>query len=343
MIVLHPFPMAVKGRFLGTIRVSRTVELAVAVGALVAWLMLAAVAGVASAGPLEDAASAHERGDDATAVQLLRPLAEEGNAFAQFALGFIYDTAEGIPQDDAEAAKWYRKAADQGVAGAQYNLGAMYADGHGVPLDYVEAYKWLSVAVSRFPVENRDVAVRMRDLLAAKMTPTQVAEAQKLPANGSPSDEQIVGTTGSAPMVSWLTEIFDPAARLGHYAVLATLLFVATLLISFAVALIILIRLPSDYFCTPRTGNARHAGHGLFFSVGIVLKNLLGVVLIIIGVILSVPGLPRQGLLTVLAGLFLLDFPGKRNLLYKLVSRPLLLQAINRLRMKFSQPPLVVG
>ncbi len=56
-------------------------------------------------------------------------------------------------------------------------------------------------------------------------------------------------------MVSWLTEIFDPAARLGHYAVLATLLFVATLLISFAVALIILIRLPSDYFCTPRTGN----------------------------------------------------------------------------------------
>ena len=144
-------------------------------------------------------------------------------------------------------------------------------------------------------------------------------------------------------MVSWLTEIFDPAARLGHYAVLATLLFVATLLISFAVALIILIRLPSDYFCTPRTGNARHAGHGLFFSVGIVLKNLLGVVLIIIGVILSVPGLPGQGLLTVLAGLFLLDFPGKRNLLYKLVSRPLLLQAINRLRMKFSQPPLVVG
>ncbi len=180
MIVLHPFPMAVKGRFLGTIRVRRTVELAVAVGALVAWFMLAAVAGVASAGPVEDAASAHERGDDATAVQLLRPLAEEGNPFAQFALGFIYDTAEGIPQDDAEAAKWYRKAADQGIAGAQYNLGAMYADGHGVPLDYIEAYKWLSVAASRFPVEKRDVAVRMRDLLATKMTPTQVAEAQKL-------------------------------------------------------------------------------------------------------------------------------------------------------------------
>ena len=135
---------------------------------------------------MEDAASAHERGDDATAVQLLRPLAEEGNAFAQFALGFIYDTAKGISQDDVEAAKWYRKAADQGVAGAQYNLGAMYADGHGVSLDYVEAYKWLSVAASRFPAESRDVAVKMRDLVASKMTPTQISEAQKLARDWNP-------------------------------------------------------------------------------------------------------------------------------------------------------------
>ena len=85
------------------------------------------------------------------------------------------------------------------------------------------------------------------------------------------------------------------------------------------------------------------AGHGIFFAIGAVLKNLLGVVLILIGVILSVPGLPGQGLLTVLAGVFLLDFPGKRGFLYKLVGRPLLLHPINRLRTKFSRPPLVVG
>jgi TPR repeat protein len=149
--------------------------------------MLVAIAGIASAGPLEDAASAHERGDDATVVQLLRPLAEDGNALAQFRLGYIYDTSKAISQDDAEAAKWYRRAADQGVAGAEYNLGAMYAAGHGVPLDYVEAYKWLSIAASRFPAGSRDDAVKMRDLVAAKMTPAQIAEAQKLTREWKPN------------------------------------------------------------------------------------------------------------------------------------------------------------
>jgi hypothetical protein len=171
---------AAKQKTIRKVPLNSAFSVAVPRAALVAWLALAAVARIADAGPLDDAASAHERDDDATALQLLRPLAEDGNAFAQFALGFIYDTAKGIPQDDAEAAKWYRKAADQGLAGAQYNLGAMYADGHGVSLDYVEAYRWLSVAASRFPAENRDVAVNMRDLVAAKMTPTQIAEAQKL-------------------------------------------------------------------------------------------------------------------------------------------------------------------
>ena len=157
-------------------------ELTTLAAALTACLVLAALAGIAAAGPLEDAESAHERGDDATALRLLLPLAEEGNAFAQFALGFIYDTAKGTLRDDVEAAKWYRKAADQGVAGAQYNLGAMYADGHGVPQDYVEAYKWLTLAASRSPAsekESRDVAGKSRDLVATKMTPAQIEEAQK--------------------------------------------------------------------------------------------------------------------------------------------------------------------
>jgi TPR repeat protein len=77
--------------------------------------------------------------------------------------------------------------ADQGVAGAQYNLGAMYADAHGVPLDYVEAYKWLSVSASRFPAGSRDAAVKMRDLVAAKMTPAQIADAQKLAREWKPN------------------------------------------------------------------------------------------------------------------------------------------------------------
>ena len=115
------------------------------------------------------------------AVRLLLPLAEGGDRFAQFALGFIYDTAKGMPRDDAAAAKWYREAADQGVAGAQYNLGAMYADGHGVPRDYIEAYKWLSVAAARSTAaQDRDAALKMRDVVAKRMTPEQVTQAQQL-------------------------------------------------------------------------------------------------------------------------------------------------------------------
>lgn len=127
---------------------------------------------------------------------------------------------------------------------------------------------------------------------------------------------------------------------------MVVLLVVATLL-SLAVALTILVRLPSDYFCAPRASNDQETAHGSFFPVGIVfrnlLRNLLGAVLIGLGIILSLPGVPGQGLLTVLAGLLLLDFPGKRSLLHKLVNRPRVLQSINRLRAKFSQPSLVVG
>ena len=85
---------------------------------------------------------------------------------------------------------WYRKAADQGHAGAQNNLGVMYRDGQGVKQDYVQAHKWLNLAAARYPAsesENRDKSVKNRDLIAAKMTPAQIAEAQKLAREWKPS------------------------------------------------------------------------------------------------------------------------------------------------------------
>jgi hypothetical protein len=66
----------------------------------------------ANAGSLEDAIAADARGDYATAMRLLRPLAEQGNADAQESLGKIYKWGKGVPQDKAEAAKWYAKAAE---------------------------------------------------------------------------------------------------------------------------------------------------------------------------------------------------------------------------------------
>jgi hypothetical protein len=77
---------------------------------------LVAIARAAVAGPLEDAVAAAGRDDYATALRLFRPLADQGNALAQYALGVMYDNGQGVQQNYAEAAKWYRKAADQDEA-----------------------------------------------------------------------------------------------------------------------------------------------------------------------------------------------------------------------------------
>jgi TPR repeat protein len=185
-----------------------------------------AIAGPALADHYEDATAAYNRGDYATAVRLLLPLASGGNRTAQYNLGLMYDLGQGVPQNDAEAmrwylkaaeqgegsaqtnlgfmyangkgvpqdyaeaVKWYRKAANQGEPGGQLNLGLMYAEGEGVPQDYAEAHKWLTLAASRFPAseaDNRDAAIKNRDSVAAKMTPQQVSQAQKLASEWKPT------------------------------------------------------------------------------------------------------------------------------------------------------------
>ena len=155
---------------------------------------------------------ANNREDYATALREWRPLAEKGDALAQYNLGVLYRKGRGVPQDDVQARGWYAKAAAQGQAKAQFNLGTLYFNGEGVPKDYqqalrwfrlaadqgealaqtkmavmydegqgvpkniVQAYKWYSLAAT-----NGDKpASLLRDSLANQMTPAQIAEAQKL-------------------------------------------------------------------------------------------------------------------------------------------------------------------
>jgi uncharacterized protein len=96
-----------------------------------------------------EAQAAYERGDYATALNELRPLAEQGNAHAQASLGWMYTNGHGVPQDDAEAAKWYLLAAEQGDAFAQYMLPEMYAKGDRVPEDDVKAVKRIRLAAEQ--------------------------------------------------------------------------------------------------------------------------------------------------------------------------------------------------
>lgn len=108
----------------------------------------------ARSGQLEDGQTAYDNGDYATALGLWRPLAERGNANAEYNLGLIYQRGNGVPKDDQEAVKWFRKAADQGLVEAEFTLGWIYHDGtYGegteVAQDYSEAFKWLRKAAGQ--------------------------------------------------------------------------------------------------------------------------------------------------------------------------------------------------
>jgi TPR repeat protein len=155
---------------------------------------------------------ASTRGDYATALHEWRPLAEQGDALAQYNLGVLYRKGRGVPQDDVQARQWYAKAAAQGLAKAQFSLGTLYFNGEGTPKDYqqalrwfrlaaeqgealaqtkmaiiydegqgvpqniVQAYKWYSLAAT-----NGDKpANELRNTITSQMTPAQIAEAQKL-------------------------------------------------------------------------------------------------------------------------------------------------------------------
>jgi uncharacterized protein len=145
--------------------------------AAVAALVLAVgFAGSVAAGPFADAIAAHEKGDYATALRLMRPFADQGEASAQYNLGIAYRWGEAVPQDYAAALSWYRKAAEQGHVGARSELGFMYGLGQGVPQDYVIAHMWFNLAAAR---GYKDAAGN-RDKVGARMTPAQIAEAQRL-------------------------------------------------------------------------------------------------------------------------------------------------------------------
>ena len=117
--------------------------------AIAAIILVLSFAAPATAGPLEDADVAVKKRDYATAVRLIRPLAEQGDATAQ------------------------------------YNLGVFFDNGLDVPQDRVSAYMWFSLSAA----QGKEGAATFRDLIARRMTYAQIAEAQKLAREWKPTKE----------------------------------------------------------------------------------------------------------------------------------------------------------
>ncbi|HZL72696.1 MAG TPA: hypothetical protein VFC86_09565 [Planctomycetota bacterium] len=122
---------------------------------------------------------------------------------------------------------------------------------------------------------------------------------------------------------------------------LFALIFVVTLLGSLGVVLLVLLRLPETYFTSPRRPfmGGTHPVPRMFLFL---LKNLAGVAVVAAGILMSIPGVPGQGFLTILIGLMLVDFPGKYGFERALIRRPAVHRVINRLRARFGRPPLEV-
>jgi TPR repeat protein len=113
---------------------------------------------------------------DSKALYWFRKAAAQGFAKAQFGLGVMFYTGQGVPRDYTKALYWFRKAAAQGFADAQLSLGVMYTHGQGVPQDYVRGGKWLILAKAG-GVEQVN---KLLSSLKQRMTPAQIAEAQRL-------------------------------------------------------------------------------------------------------------------------------------------------------------------
>jgi hypothetical protein len=141
-------------------------------------------------------------------------------------------------------------------------------------------------------------------------------------------------------MQSQLDAILNFFRRLGWPSTLA--LSLGLLVGSLVVAGLVVVRWPADQFKNDTPPAFWALRHPIIRVLGLVGKNLAGVLVVMLGIIMAVPGVPGQGTLLILTGLTLVDFPGKRRLERNLIRRPSVLKLINGLRERFHRAPLEI-
>jgi hypothetical protein len=126
-----------------------------------------------------------------------------------------------------------------------------------------------------------------------------------------------------------------------QYSVALTVISIVTFLIGLVVMRYVVIYMPADYFTREdRESDWWLDQHPAVRWTLIGLKNLLGAVLLVAGLILSLPAIPGPGVILILVGLSLINLPGKRRVELWLMRFPVVHRQIDRLRAKYQQPPL---
>lgn len=142
-------------------------------------------------------------------------------------------------------------------------------------------------------------------------------------------------------MPEWLSSQLPAGWNGWEVGAIAVAISVASAVVSLIACAYVLGRLPADYFVNPAARESQAKRHPILHVLFVLGRNLLGYFLIALGILLSFPGVPGQGLLTILMGVMLIDIPGKHHLERWLVTRRLVLGAVNRLRARAGNPPLL--
>jgi hypothetical protein len=139
-------------------------------------------------------------------------------------------------------------------------------------------------------------------------------------------------------MFEFLSDFFS--ALTWQKVLLGVGIFVVSFFANLGIVSFILVKLPADHFSKSRKTKFWAGPRPWLHAAKVIGKNIGGVLLVALGVVLSLPGVPGQGLLTVLLGIMLLDFPGRHRLEQKLLSKPSIVNSINKLRGRFGKKPL---
>jgi len=141
-------------------------------------------------------------------------------------------------------------------------------------------------------------------------------------------------------MIDWLSGLW--ASVTWVQLLIGAGLFLGSLALSFGAIAIVMINIPANYFSSHYKRDFLPGSSFIVRWGAVIAKNLFGLFLVLLGVALSLPGVPGQGILTILLGLIMLDIPGKRPLEARIIQRPAVLSAINNLRSRYGKEPLVV-
>jgi hypothetical protein len=140
--------------------------------------------------------------------------------------------------------------------------------------------------------------------------------------------------------MNWLAEFWTSLTW--NQILLGAGLFVGSLVLSFLSIGVVMVKIPENYFSTHYQQDFMPGSPWVVRWGAVILKNIFGIFLVLLGIVLSLPGVPGQGILTILLGLIMLDIPGKRPLEARIIKRPTILSAINDLRARYKKPPLVM-